>query len=302
MESINSLKYLRVSLTTLCNKQCWYCFREGIPEEKSMMTDVSTFEWLICLLKTEFGLTNIRFTGGEPMLNPCIKDFVRSAKKVEIPSIGITTNGYQLLSQFNELCQAGSTSFAVHYTDIDNEDWSLDSASNEIINDKRVRYNVVVTNQNMDNVLHFIDFCNEKGVSLLLLDLLDTSLADYPHRELYYPLQDIGEHLVLNGYRKIVQNINCVLYVNDSHSIKLVTRYTPDLKQVYCTHKLGMHPVLLTSDFNFRICNHFGSKEIKTQSMIKNKSKEEVICVINSVIQQLTSCQECGSRKELSDH
>lgn len=297
----NSLKYLRVSLTTTCDKHCWYCFREGILEDKSMMTDVVTFKWLIYLLKNEYGLTNIRFTGGEPLLNPHIKDFIRAARSVDVQSIGITTNGYKLASQFEELCEAGANSFAIHYTDIDDKEWSLTNTPINLIKNNNIRYNVVVTKLNIDNVLQFVDYCKFKGISLLLLDLLDTALISQPHSELYYPLQLIGEKLVLNGYRKIKQNENCVIYVNNSHSIKLVARYTPDLKQVYCTHDLEMHPILLTSDFNFRLCNHFGSQEINVQAAIKKKNKKEVISVINLVIQELKKCRECSSRTELQD-
>ena len=298
----NLLKYLRVSLTTTCNKQCWYCFREGILEEKSMMTDVDTFEWLIKLIKDEYGLTNIRFTGGEPMLNPYIRDFVYAVKNVNIPNIGITTNGYRIDSYFDELCEAGVNSFAIHYTDIDDDKWSLKNTNVKLIKDNRIRYNVVVTTLNIDNVLQLLEYCNYEGISLLLLDLLDTSLINQAHRDLYYPLQLIGDSLLSKGYRKIIQNVNSIIYVSNSHSIKLVTRYTPDLEHVYCTHNLEMHPVLLTSDFNFRLCNHFGSKEIIVQSKILSKHREATIDSINTVVQELKTCKECSCRTELRDN
>ena len=302
MESTNLLKYLRVSLTTTCNKQCWYCFREGILEEKSMMTDVATYKWLIELIKNEYALTNIRFTGGEPMLNPLIKDFVHATKSVCIPNIGITTNGYQLDSNFNELCGAGVNSFAVHYTDIDDEEWSLQNTNEKLLKDSRIRYNVVVTTLNINKVTQFLEYCKKEGISLLLLDLLETSFINQPHRNLYYPLQLIGDSLLSKGYQKIIQNVNSVIYVNNSHSIKLVTRYTTDLKRVYCTHKLEMHPILLTSDFNFRLCNHFGSKEINVHSNILSRNREATIDCINTVIQELKDCQECICRTELCDN
>lgn len=301
MESANLLKYLRVSLTTACDKHCWYCFREGILQDKVMMTDLESYEWLIQLLKGYYGLTNVRFTGGEPMMNPLIVNFVAITNKVGISNIGVTTNGYELNSHFVDLCDAGVNSFAIHYTDIDNEDWNITCNLFDLILDKRVRYNAVVTRINYEKILDLIKYFNSKGINLLLLDLLDTNALGYKHSELYFPMEQLGDILSSKGYKKNIQNINCLVYYNNNHSIKLVSRYTQDISKVYCTCGLDMHPVLLTSDFNFRLCNHFGTIEIPANKEIVEKNRMGTIKIIDYVLSELKQCNECHNKIVVCD-
>lgn len=301
MEQKNLLKYLRVSIITKCNKNCWYCFSEGIREKKEEMLDVDSFSWILGVLKEHFGTINVRFTGGEPLLNKNLVHLIRQTKKTGISNIGITTNGIGLLKEFDALCEAGAKSFAIHITDIDNKDWDIEKFIIPILKSDSIRYNIVVTKSNYERVIEFIRFASEQKVDLLLLDLLESkNMTDKQHSLEYIDLEWLSEELLASNYSKSLQNENCNIFYNENHNVKLVKRYTNLGGLRYCTQKLDMHPVLLTSDFNFKLCNHFGIKEIETRELVEQRNEEEFIKKINEVLYELMQCSECLNKLVLN--
>lgn len=63
---------LRVSLTDRCNLRCTYCMpEEGLQwlAKPDLLTDDEIVR-LIRIAVTELGITEVRFTGGEPLLRP----------------------------------------------------------------------------------------------------------------------------------------------------------------------------------------------------------------------------------------
>ncbi|MFW6689619.1 GTP 3',8-cyclase MoaA [Streptomyces sp. MAR4 CNX-425] len=90
---------LRVSLTDRCNLRCTYCMPEeglswlGKPE---LLTDDEIVR-LVRLAVTELGVTEVRFTGGEPLLRPGLVGIVeRCAALAPRPRLSLTTNGIGL--------------------------------------------------------------------------------------------------------------------------------------------------------------------------------------------------------------
>jgi GTP 3',8-cyclase len=91
---------LRVSLTDRCNLRCSYCMPpEGLDWLPS--ADQLTDDELIRLLDIavrRLGITEVRFTGGEPLLRRGLPDIVaRTAALRPRPEISLTTNGIGLV-------------------------------------------------------------------------------------------------------------------------------------------------------------------------------------------------------------
>ncbi len=101
---------LRVSLTDRCNLRCGYCMPpEGLPWLPS--DQVLTDEEVIRLLRVaveRLGVTEIRFTGGEPLLRPGLVEIVaRAAALSPRPRLSLTTNGIGLARLATPLRAAG---------------------------------------------------------------------------------------------------------------------------------------------------------------------------------------------------
>ena len=101
---------LRVSLTDRCNLRCSYCMP---PEGLDWLpgADQLTDDELITLLGIavrRLGVTEIRFTGGEPILRRGLADIIGKAAALKPrPEISMTTNGIGLARLAGPLHDAG---------------------------------------------------------------------------------------------------------------------------------------------------------------------------------------------------
>lgn len=101
---------LRVSLTDRCNLRCSYCMPpEGLPwlPSSEILTDAEIIR-LISIAATRLGVTEVRFTGGEPLLRPgLMKIIAASAELHPRPQLSLTTNGIGLDRLAAPLREAG---------------------------------------------------------------------------------------------------------------------------------------------------------------------------------------------------
>ncbi len=100
---------LRVSLTDRCNLRCTYCMpAEGLPWIAS--PDLLTADELVRVvgIGTTLGITDVRLTGGEPLVRPDAVDIVaRFAALPGAPRLSMTTNGLRLAALARPLAEAG---------------------------------------------------------------------------------------------------------------------------------------------------------------------------------------------------
>jgi cyclic pyranopterin phosphate synthase len=101
---------LRVSLTDRCNLRCTYCMpAEGLDWlPKSEVLSDDELVRLLAIAVTELGITDVRFTGGEPLLRRGLEDVIAAtAKLTPRPKISMTTNGLSLAKRAAGLVEAG---------------------------------------------------------------------------------------------------------------------------------------------------------------------------------------------------
>ncbi|MEH1030600.1 GTP 3',8-cyclase MoaA [Micromonospora profundi] len=101
---------LRVSLTDKCNLRCTYCMpAEGLPwlAGPQLLTDDEIVR-LVRVAVERLGVTEVRFTGGEPLIRPGLVGIVASvAALMPRPRISLTTNGIGLDRLAPALATAG---------------------------------------------------------------------------------------------------------------------------------------------------------------------------------------------------
>jgi cyclic pyranopterin phosphate synthase len=90
---------LRVSLTDKCNLRCTYCMpAEGLPwlAGSQLLSDDEIIR-LVRVAVQQLGITEVRFTGGEPLIRPGLVDIVSAVTALEPrPRVSLTTNGLGL--------------------------------------------------------------------------------------------------------------------------------------------------------------------------------------------------------------
>ncbi|GAA5014064.1 GTP 3',8-cyclase MoaA [Kitasatospora paranensis] len=101
---------LRVSLTDRCNLRCTYCMpEEGLQwlAKPDLLTDEEIVR-LVSIAVRDLGVTEVRFTGGEPLLRPGLVGIVAAcAELAPRPELSLTTNGIGLARTAAALRQAG---------------------------------------------------------------------------------------------------------------------------------------------------------------------------------------------------
>lgn len=148
---------LRLSVTDRCNLRCGYCMPEDHPKFKDLNTilTIDDYVWLVQIMTT-LGITNIRLTGGEPLLRKGIIELVeRLAQLDHVEDLSMTTNGMLLQKYAKPLADAGLNRINVSLD-------SLDPQTFESI----TRYGV------LDKVWAGIDAALEAGIEPLKLNVL----------------------------------------------------------------------------------------------------------------------------------
>ncbi|PSL54000.1 cyclic pyranopterin phosphate synthase [Saccharothrix carnea] len=101
---------LRVSLTDRCNLRCTYCMpAEGLDwlPKPDLLSDDELVR-LIRIAVTMLGVTDVRFTGGEPLLRPGLDDVIAATAALDPrPKVSMTTNGLTLAKRAAGLVAAG---------------------------------------------------------------------------------------------------------------------------------------------------------------------------------------------------
>ncbi|MFG2767610.1 GTP 3',8-cyclase MoaA [Streptomyces rubiginosohelvolus] len=101
---------LRVSLTDRCNLRCAYCMpEEGLQwlAKPDLLTDEEIVR-LVSIAVTDLGITEVRFTGGEPLLRPGLVGIVAQCAALKPrPRMSLTTNGIALRRTAAALAEAG---------------------------------------------------------------------------------------------------------------------------------------------------------------------------------------------------
>ncbi len=118
---------LRVSLTDKCNLRCTYCMpAEGLPwlAGPQLLGDDEVVR-LVRVAVTRLGVTEVRFTGGEPLIRPGLVGIVAAVAAMgPRPRISLTTNGIGLERLAPALRSAGLDRVNVSLDTLDRERFS----------------------------------------------------------------------------------------------------------------------------------------------------------------------------------
>ena len=107
--SAREIRYLRLSVTDLCNYRCRYCMPEHGVEKGPHGAVLSVEECVeMAAAAVDCGVRKIRLTGGEPLIRRGILDICRGIAAIPgVEELCLTTNGALLPAMAEPLRQAG---------------------------------------------------------------------------------------------------------------------------------------------------------------------------------------------------
>src|SRR3954453_5622312 len=100
---------VRPSVPARCNFRCQYCMpAEGLPWlNRDELLTYEEITRLVALLAS-MGVHDVRLTGGEPLVRKELWRLVESLSAIEdVHALSLTTNGYLLARQVEDLVRAG---------------------------------------------------------------------------------------------------------------------------------------------------------------------------------------------------
>jgi cyclic pyranopterin phosphate synthase len=186
------LRSLRLSVTDRCNLRCGYC----MPEEDYLWlprTEILGFEELAVLAGAfaSLGVTELRLTGGEPLLRRDLPVLVGLLCAVPgIAEVTLTTNGVLLARHASALRQAGLARLTVSLDTLDPERFARLTKRHEhsavlagieaarAAGFQGTKLNtVVMRGVNEDEIVPLLEFARERGLEPRFIEYMDVGGA-----------------------------------------------------------------------------------------------------------------------------
>lgn len=193
---------LRICVIPYCNLRCVYCTTGGEGYAENLDVKMTREEiHQVLQASANIGFTNVKFTGGEPLLRPDIVDIIADTRTIQgIREIQLVTNGTLLTRHAIQLKEAGldvitlsiDAAEPVSYKEI--RGGNFKSVLHGLYNCQEiglpVRINTVLMKRNLDQVEPLITLAGKTGASLKFLDLYNLQLGKESHdfwsREFYH--------------------------------------------------------------------------------------------------------------------
>jgi len=174
----------RILLTQRCNLDCLYCHKEGQFSKRNENMTTEEFQKLTKIAYS-FGLDEVKYSGGEPLLYDSLPELIGSSKGLGVPRVSVTTNGILLEERLDQLEQAGLDELSISLDTLDKETFEkLNRGSREDFErtfrgiEKAKDYpfnmnlNMSLTKYNYHEVGNMIEYAKGLGVPLRLISFI----------------------------------------------------------------------------------------------------------------------------------
>ena len=213
MQKKNSWNILRVLTTNACNYRCIYCHNEGQVEKNSKIIDLNQFI-RIYKIAEQVGINEVRFSGGEPLINPntiCMIEWLNQNSNVEI---GLATNGSLVTEEIAKRLGNTRTMVTLHFPSVGNEkyhyvtgqNWQLFLQCVDAFDNFGVDYsfNFTLFPEIIDSLDKVVEYVISKGKRVKLLPYLDSSF------------RNLSESLIREIFTKLDLQDNEYIYVKEA--------------------------------------------------------------------------------------
>lgn len=203
------LRYVRVSVTDLCNLSCTYCN----PAKGCANTHLHKLSWddldfLVDVCVNELGVEAIRVTGGEPTVRPGLAEWIaRIRRHAGLLDVAMTTNGILLARMAEELRRAGLIRVNVSLDSFDAEKYAAITRGGSLArclegieaargHFRSVKLNAVLLRHvNLDELGDFVAFSDANNIEIRFIELMPLfGEKEYFHRH-FVSVEEVMEML-----------------------------------------------------------------------------------------------------------
>ncbi len=283
------IKYLRLSVTDLCNLRCIYCMPENGVCKKSH-SEILSIEELTDIAEAAYnlGIKKIRLTGGEPLVRKGILTLCRNIRDIaDDIELSLTTNGAMLSEMAKPLKDSGVNRLNISIDSFRAETYRVMTRVGNLSNAlsgteaaiqagfDNIKINTVLMNGYNDcEIDDMIAFTKDNAVQLRFIELMPLGEAKKLCHSCYQSVSEIEQYLRENA-RMTVDGVARV-YRLPSHkgSIGLIS----PMSHGFCP---TCDKIRVTSDGKLKPCLH--SKE---EIDLRNLSGDQLKAAITAGVTQ----------------
>ncbi|MBS3915211.1 MAG: GTP 3',8-cyclase MoaA [Bacteroidetes bacterium] len=299
---------LRISVTDRCNFRCTYC----MPEEGMLWLakdELLTFEEITRLTKifSELGVTKIRLTGGEPLMRKDLHLLVQQISCIEkIKDIALTTNGFFLDEQAEQLVHAGVSRFTVSCDSLNPETFETLTRRNylhkvfealnviEQLGIRPIKINtVLIRGINDSEIEDFVELARTKPYIIRFIEFMPIGKDDGWTIDKVVSTKEIIEHINAMGKKLIPLTSNhqplTTNHVEPAERYKFEDGigeigFISSVSEPFCS---SCNRVRITSDGKLRTCL-FSLIETDLKFLLRGGAGDEEIkeIIINAVLEK----------------
>lgn len=202
------IRKLRVSMTDKCNLRCHYCMPvdSAFMDEKRFLRPGEYVE--IVRELSQFGVEEVRLTGGEPLLRPSFEEIAKGLSLLPLKKIGLTTNGIFLDRYLSVLKENRVFHLNISLDSLDPENFMsitrgdyLDRVLDNIDKARKlgfvVKLNTVAMRGINDHELEdFVDYSRRTGIEVRFLELMRIGHAREAQKKQFIPAKEMIELLM----------------------------------------------------------------------------------------------------------
>ncbi len=239
-------RYLRLSVTEVCNFRCTYCLPDGYRKTGPLhFLEPDEIGRLVAAF-APMGLAKVRLTGGEPSVRKDLAEIIaRAATTPGIAKTCMTTNGWNLARKLDEWTGAGLTHLNVSIDSLDRAGFEaitghdrlhavLDGVDAALASSlKSVKVNAVLLRETAEvGFAQWTEFVRERPVSVRFIELMRTGDNKAFFEAHHASGNTVRDWLTAHGWLPAERGADdgpAVEYVHPDHAgrIGLIAPYAP---------------------------------------------------------------------------
>lgn len=294
--NVKNWKILRVLTTNRCNYECVYCHNEGQGHKgRNDLISLSKFIRFYKIFST-IGIEEVRFSGGEPLMNPETIEMIKWLDEHSDVEIGIATNGSLVTEEIAKDLSNTRVMATLHfpgvgtekYYKVTNRKWNLFEKCVKLFDAYNVDYsfNYTLYPETFDALDEVVEYSMRKGKRVKLLPFLDSEFSNFSEKLIP---QIVDRMNLRNGiyeyYKKgkynlwtfenggAVKMIDSPCYEKNIHSCKEYgeIRLLPDLSLMGCIFGENWSTDGLSDDEILELAHNIWSKMTMCEDLIKRR-------------------------------
>ncbi len=182
-------KILRILTTNQCNYRCLYCHNEG--QEKDAFNTRLSFDNFIRIAHVVegMGFQEVRFSGGEPLVNPETIKMIEWLDTNSDYEIGLATNGSMITEDVAKRISETRTLVTIHYPSVKDTEYKRVTGMNNSMFKNAVErmdrygikhsFNFVLYPDTINNMTEVVDEVIKKGKRVKLLPYIEDGFNNF---------------------------------------------------------------------------------------------------------------------------